>query len=67
MLMGVVGSNQSQALHHIVKISDAPKLRMNRSNWLAVCDDCHEMLELDQAKAKRVKQWSDNNYDRVLG
>ncbi len=50
---------QSRAMHHIVKIADAPWLRMERDNWLAVCDSCHERVEVDAELARKVKAWSD--------
>lgn len=45
----------SQSMHHIVKIVDAPQLRMEPRNWLAVCDDCHELVENDVELARKAK------------
>ena len=33
------------ALHHIEKIRDAPHLRLEVENTLAVCDECHQVVE----------------------
>ncbi len=45
-------------VHHITKIRDAPELRLDRSNWLSVCSDCHEKVEKDSALARRAKRES---------
>lgn len=52
----------STQLHHIRKVVDAPWLRMERSNWLAVCDEHHELVEDDEAMARRAKQVGDRVY-----
>lgn len=66
MSMGVIGAKASMQMHHIVKITNASGLRMQRSNWLAVCDECHERLEADEAQGKAVKAWSEANYESAL-
>lgn len=33
-------------VHHVVKIVDAPELRLEDSNLVSVCRDCHELLEM---------------------
>ena len=32
-------------VHHIVKIKDRPELRLEWSNLMSVCRDCHERIE----------------------
>lgn len=54
-------------LHHIKKIVDAPWLRMQRSNWLAVCDEHHELVERDEAMAVRAKAMGDEVYSAAGG
>ncbi len=63
---GVIGARPTTAMHHIHKIRHKPELRMQRSNWLAVCDEHHEQCETDVAYALNVKQWSDANYENQL-
>ena len=66
MMHGPLASNTSSELHHIVKIVDNPNRRMDRNNWLAVCNSCHNAVEGDIIAGMTVRQWSDTNYDRVL-
>lgn len=42
-------------VHHIRKIVDAPALRLNRRNCLAVCADCHEEVEGNRKLAEEAK------------
>jgi 5-methylcytosine-specific restriction endonuclease McrA len=67
MLNGPVEANTAMELHHIVKISESPGLRMNRNNWLAVCNQCHNEIENDCLAGMAVRNWSDQHYDKVLG
>lgn len=39
-------------VHHIVPISEAPWLRLDRSNLMALCVACHDRIE---AEARRDK------------
>ena len=32
-------------MHHIEKIKDAPSRRLDKSNTIAVCNECHEGIE----------------------
>lgn len=64
--VGVIRANESVHMHHIHKIATNPNLRMDRSNWLAVCLDCHDVLENDPLQGMEVKRWSVDNYDAVL-
>lgn len=66
MLYGPVMANTSSELHHIVKVADSPQQRMQKSNWLAVCNQCHNEVENDVFGGMAVRNWSDQNYDRVL-
>lgn len=66
MEYGAVLANTSKHLHHIEKIAHRPDLRMERSNWLAVCIGCHETLEDDVPAARKIKEWSEANYDKAL-
>jgi 5-methylcytosine-specific restriction endonuclease McrA len=66
MLYGPVMASTSSSLHHIVKITDNPQLRMDRGNWLAVCEPCHKEIEGDILGGRQIRQWSDDNYDRAL-
>lgn len=52
------GLNPSAALHHIQKIVTHPHLQHEESNWLAVCDEHHEILENNAKLGMEVKQWS---------
>jgi len=66
MLYGPVMANTSSELHHIVKVADSPQQRMQKSNWLAVCNQCHNEVENDVFGGMAVRNWSDQNYDQVL-
>lgn len=66
MLGGVIGANPSEAMHHIISIQNNEALRMNPSNWLAVCASCHDVLEGDELAGMQVKKWSQANYVNVL-
>ncbi len=66
MTFGPIEANVSEHMHHIVKITDSPHLRMDWSNWLAVCQACHEQLERDQLQAMKVKAWSVQHYIDTL-
>ena len=66
-MVDVVFARPATAMHHIHKIAHNPGLRMRRSNWLAVCDECHVRLEDDVEAAMQVKQWSDQNYTKAMG
>jgi len=41
-------------------------LAREASNWLAVCEPCHEAIEGDEAQGMAVKRWSDASYDEAL-
>jgi hypothetical protein len=41
-------------------------LARKASNWLAVCEPCHEAIEGDEAQGMAVKRWSDARYDEAL-
>lgn len=66
MLYGPVHANTASSLHHIAKIADCPQRRMDKSNWLSVCNQCHNEVENDVLGGMAVRQWSDANYDKVL-
>lgn len=66
MTLGPIDANVSEHMHHIAKIADHPHLRMDWSNWLALCWSCHERLEKDTATALGVKSWSIQNYIDAL-
>jgi 5-methylcytosine-specific restriction endonuclease McrA len=66
MLYGATGAKPSKDMHHIVSIAKAPERRMERSNWLAVCRECHEDLEGDSMAGMAVKRWSEANYESIL-
>jgi 5-methylcytosine-specific restriction endonuclease McrA len=66
MLYGATGSKPSKDMHHIVSITKAPERRMERSNWLAVCRECHEDLEGDSMAGMAVKRWSEAGYEPTL-
>jgi 5-methylcytosine-specific restriction endonuclease McrA len=66
MLNGPVNANTSTELHHIVKIADNPQRRMDRNNWLAVCNGCHNEVEGNVLAGMTIRQWSDVYYDKVL-
>lgn len=66
MLYGAEHAQPSRDMHHIQAIKDKPDLRMVKSNWLAVCFDCHEAIEGDAIKGVEVKRWSEFNYERCL-
>ena len=66
MLVGVITANPSEQMHHIVAITESESLRMNPTNWLAVCVPCHDAIEGDSVAGMEVKQWSLANYETVL-
>lgn len=55
---GSLPINAAKEVHHILKVAEAPHLRLNIDNLLAVCTDCHEYLEDRPEIAKEVKSWS---------
>lgn len=63
MLYGAVDAKPSKDMHHIASIKQAPQLRMEESNWLAVCRACHEALEGKQLDGQAVKRWSEMHYE----
>ena len=66
MLYGAVDAKPSKDMHHIHSISSSPDLRMNRSNWLAVCGPCHEAIEGRELEGMQVKKWSVRAYSEAL-
>ena len=66
MVVGVVGSNPSEHMHHIIAITESENMRMNTSNWLAVCSACHDLLEGDSMAGFEVRKWSDLHYVDTL-
>ena len=62
MLYGAVDAKPSKDMHHINAIKDAPQLCMVESNWLAVCRNCHELLEGKPIDGQAVKRWSEMHY-----
>lgn len=66
MLYGAMDAKPSRDMHHIHSIRSAPQLRMQRSNWLAVCGSCHEDLEGDAVEGMKVKQWSQICYNAAM-
>lgn len=67
MIYGVINASPSRDLHHIVSIRDAPHLRMDRDNWLALCTSCHAAIEGDVTEGLKVKQWSEGSYYALVG
>ena len=66
MLYGAVDAKPSKDMHHIQSIRSAPQLRMQESNWLAVCGPCHEAIEGLPIEGMRVKAWSRDAYNAML-
>ena len=66
MLYGAVDAKPSKDMHHIHSISSAPHLRMDRSNWLAVCGPCHEAIEGRELEGMEIKAWSMRAYSSTL-
>jgi hypothetical protein len=66
MLYGAIDAKPSRDMHHIHSISSAPHLRMDRSNWLAVCGPCHEAIEGRELEGMEIKAWSVRSYDATL-
>ena len=66
MIVGVIESKPSMHLHHITPIQESEAMRMNPSNWLAVCIECHDAIEGDVMQGMQIKAWSDANYVNVL-
>ena len=62
MLYGTIGASPARSMHHIESIKDAPEKRMEPSNWLAVCEPCHEAIEGKPIDGMIVKRWSEENY-----
>ncbi len=67
MLYGVVDAQPSKDLHHVIAIRRAPHLRMEPSNWLAVCSMHHEELERDEIEGMKTKRWSESYYHAAMG
>jgi hypothetical protein len=63
---GVIGSNPSRDMHHIVKIVDNRDLKMDSNNWLALCRDCHQEIEGDISSGMAIKKWSIEKYNEVI-
>ncbi len=66
MLYGAIDAKVAVDMHHIASIKDAPHLRMEPSNWLALCRPCHEILEGEVIEGMRVKRWSQDNYTHAM-
>lgn len=66
MLVGVIDANPSMHMHHITPIQESEAMRMNPSNWLAVCIECHDAVEGDVMQGMQIKAWSEANYVNVL-
>lgn len=49
----------AEQVHHIVKVRDAPQLRLDQDNLLAVCQECHEWAESRGPQAREIKRWCD--------
>lgn len=43
-------------VHHIVKVTDAPELRLDPDNLLSVCEKCHVWIEDKPEEARKIKQ-----------
>lgn len=63
---GVIGARSTTAMHHVTRIADDPTQRMRRDNWLAVCEECHQELESNVSEGRRVKKWSELNYEDAM-
>ena len=66
MLWGAMDAKPSKDMHHIHSIRSAPQLRMQESNWLAVCGPCHEAVEGLPIEGQRIKAWSVRSYNAML-
>ena len=66
MLWGAMDAKPSKDMHHIHSIRSAPQLRMQQSNWLAVCVPCHEAIEGLPIEGMQVKAWSRDAYNATL-
>lgn len=66
MLWGAMDAKPSRDMHHIHSIRSAPQLRMQESNWLAVCGPCHEAIEGLPIEGQRIKAWSRDAYNAML-
>jgi hypothetical protein len=66
MLYGAIDAKPSKDMHHIHSIRNAPHLRMDPNNWLAVCGLCHEAIEGQELEGMEIKAWSLRSYDATL-
>lgn len=66
MLWGAVDAKPSKDMHHIYAIRSSPNMRMQQSNWLAVCGPCHEAIEGLPIEGIEIKAWSVRAYDAML-
>ena len=66
MLYGAIDAKPSKDMHHIRSIRNAPHLRMDPSNWLAVCGPCHEAIEDRELEGMEIKAWSVRSYNATL-
>jgi len=67
MQFGVIRANDSESMHHIYPIAEHPQMRMENSNWLALCTHCHNDIEGDILEGLKIKNWSLTNYCKELG
>jgi 5-methylcytosine-specific restriction endonuclease McrA len=66
MLYGAIDAKPSEDMHHIHSIRNAPHLRMDANNWLAVCGPCHEAVEGRELEGMEVKAWSVRSYNEAM-
>ena len=66
MLYGAIDAKPSRDMHHIHSIRNAPHLRMDPGNWLAVCGPCHEAIEGRELEGMGVKAWSVRSYNETM-
>lgn len=65
-IVGTVEAKPSDDMHHLYPISSYPERRMDSRYWLALCKECHELLERDIREGLTIKQWSLSNYENTI-
>lgn len=56
----------SVSVHHIQKIDDAPERKLDITNVIALCDECHKRADRDAAYNARCKRLADERHNDSL-
>ena len=53
-LHGVMHAKPSRDMHHIISIRKDSSQRMSRGNWLAVCGEHHEEIDIERMQSETI-------------